>query len=221
MARRVDVGKIRRDEIVEAASAIIAEKGIQHLSLSAIEDRAGLSRGQLTYYFPTKEEILLAVFDRLLQMMHDRTAPRPRGEEAPPCLPDATGWERMRMFLAWFLLRPPDARVFHALQYTFLSQIGHREDFRQALAGLYEEWRSHVAGDFTGEMPDRPGGPAVSPRTFASFFQAILHGLAMQRAADPNAFDREEMLTLCLDILGSYLGRDTTPPSPPASDPNR
>ena len=27
----------------------------------------------------------------------------------------------------------------------------------------------------------------------------------MQAAADPGAFDRQEMLTLCLDVLGSYL----------------
>ncbi len=63
---RVDVGRIRREQIVEAAVAIIAEQGIQNLSLSEIEKRAGMSRGQLTYYFPSKEDILLAVFDRPL-----------------------------------------------------------------------------------------------------------------------------------------------------------
>jgi AcrR family transcriptional regulator len=212
MARRVDVGKIRRDQIVEAASAIIAEKGIQNLSLSAIEDRAGLSRGQLTYYFPTKEDILLAVFHRLLKMMHDRTDPHGNGDGPPSFESGASGWEHMHRFLTWFVLRPPDAGLFHALQYTFLSQIGHRDDFRLALANLYEEWRGHVASDFVNAMPSRPRG-TVSARTFASFFQAIIHGLAMQRAADPAAFDREEMLTLCLDVLGSYLGSPTFHPT--------
>jgi hypothetical protein len=52
----------------------------------------------------------------------------------------------------------------------------------------------------------RPGSP-VSPRAFASVAQALLHGLAVQLAADPNAFDRAEVLELVLDLLGSYLNR--------------
>ena len=49
---RIDVGSIRRDQIVQAAVSIIAEQGLQNLSLSEIEKKAGMSRGQLTYYFP-------------------------------------------------------------------------------------------------------------------------------------------------------------------------
>src|SRR5262249_39654777 len=40
----------------------------------------------------------------------------------------------------------------------------------------------------------------------ASLIQAVLHGLTMQLAADPAAFDGPAMLELCLDVLGSYLG---------------
>ena len=71
-SQRVDIGSIRREQIVEAAISVIAEKGLENLSLSEIEKRAGMSRGQLTYYFPAKEDILLAVFDRLVVHMHQR-----------------------------------------------------------------------------------------------------------------------------------------------------
>lgn len=208
---RVDVGRIRREQIALAAVAIIAEEGLQNLSLSAIEERAGMSRGQLTYYFPAKEDILLAVFDRLLSMMHQRV----QAAHGDPCAAGGTAWERLEHFLRWVLLQPPSVPEFHALQYTFLSQIGHREDFRQRLAQLYEEWRAHMAGDFAKDLA--PGGEQnggggvrtgrVSPRTVASFVQALLHGLAMQRAADPGAYDRQEMLELCLDLLGTYFRR--------------
>jgi AcrR family transcriptional regulator len=195
---RNTVAKFRREQIVEAAMAIIAEEGLQNLSLSAIETRADMSRGQLTYYFPAKEDILLAVFDRLLQMMHDQAQ---SGEG--PCSLAGEGWDRVRQLLEMFLLHPPPAQVFHALQYTFLSQISHRDDFRARLANLYEDWRAHMASDVAGELAsaERP----VSPRTFASLVQAILHGLAMQRVADPNAFDSREMLELCIQLLGTYL----------------
>src|SRR5437660_8869632 len=80
--KRIDVASIRREQIVEAAIAIITEQGLQNLSLSEIEQKAGMSRGQLTYYFPTKEAILLAVFDRLVQLMYQRIG-TPAGKD--PC----------------------------------------------------------------------------------------------------------------------------------------
>jgi len=86
---RIDIGSIRRGQIVDAAATIIAERGLQSLSLSEIEKRAGMSRGQLTYYFKTKEEILLAVFDRRLERMCAQHA-GPQAGNPSAWLP---GWE--------------------------------------------------------------------------------------------------------------------------------
>ena len=203
---RIDVGSIRREQIVQAAVSIIAEQGLQNLSLSEIEKKAGMSRGQLTYYYPTKEDILLAVFDRLIEMMHKR---------AGGSLPAEPGWERMELLLRKILGEPPAFPQFGALQYTFLSQISHREDFRRRLANLYEEWRGHMARDLAEASARRPGKKA-SPRAVATLVQAVIHGLFMQRAADPDAYDPEEMLELLLDMLGGYLrpGEATDPKTP-------
>src|SRR6516165_4506644 len=116
---RIDITSIRRAQIVEAAVAVITEQGLQNLSLSEIEKRAGMSRGQLTYYFPAKEDILLAVFDRLLLLMHQRV----RAAHGEPCQAGGTAWERLQHFLSWVLLQPLSVPEFHALHYTFLSQI--------------------------------------------------------------------------------------------------
>jgi AcrR family transcriptional regulator len=212
---RIDVGSIRREQIVEAAAAIIAEQGLHELSLSAIERRAGMSRGQLTYYFPSKEAILLAVFDRMLRLMHERAT----AAGVSPCHVAGTPWDRLRHFLTFLVLDPPTVPEFRALQYTFLAEMGHRDDFRERLANLYEGWRNHLGKDLAGEL-DRRGRPGVSPRTLASFLQAVIHGLAVQRTADPDAYDRHEMLTLLLDLLGTYLGRPAEPPHPRAPSAN-
>lgn len=197
---RIDIASIRKEQITDAASAVIAEQGIQNLSLSEIEHKAGMSRGQLTYYFPTKEAILLAVFDRLLELMCQRMGAADGRPNVPP-----GGWEVVQYLVKALIGQPPLSPAFHCLQYTFLSQIGHREDFRQRLATLYEEWRSHLARELGDDPSLRPAARTVSPRALATLVQAILHGLAMQRAADPDAFDRQEMVDLCLDVLGRYL----------------
>ncbi|HVI84388.1 MAG TPA: TetR/AcrR family transcriptional regulator [bacterium] len=206
-AARIDVGSIRREQIVDAAIAVIAEQGIQHLSLSEIEKKTGLVRGQLTYYYKTKEDILLAVFDRLIEQMHRRATAADSPAHAFRTMPP--GWERACQLLTFILLQRPMRPEFSPLQYTFLSQIGHREDFRARLAKLYEEWRAHMAEDFAAELTNKTG-KRVDPRLLASLVQAILHGLAIQRAADPEAFNQKEMLDLMIELVGGYL----RPPAP-------
>jgi AcrR family transcriptional regulator len=175
-----------------------------------------MSRGQLTYYFRAKEDILLAVFDRMIQTMRER-----HEAGGGPACPAASleGWDRTRTFLAFMVLQPPAAPEFHALQYTFLSQVGHRDDFRRRLADLYEQWRGCMTADFAREGR-REQAPAVSSRTLASFVQALLHGLAIQRVADPGAYDRQEMLTLCLHLLEGFLGKEAPDAAKKSSSPS-
>jgi AcrR family transcriptional regulator len=204
---RVTIAEIRKSEIVDAAAAVIAEQGIQHLSLSEIEAKVGMSRGQLTYYFKAKEDILLAVFDRMLALMCEQN---PDEEFA------RLDWlEIVRQVMLIVLQDPPAHPGFHALQHTFLSQTSHRDDFRRKLAELYEDWRSRSAESLKRDLKKRPAVRRVSPRTLATLVQAIFHGLAVQRAADPSAINPREIINLCLDMLETYLWTGPTQRKPP------
>jgi len=205
-APRREIAAIRREEIVDAALAVIAEQGIQNLSLSEIETKVDMSRGQLMYYFRTKEDILLAVFDRILQLMCQR-------HEEPENHPFAgLSWlEVIQHLLGVVMKQPPDEPAFPVLQYTFLSQISHRADFRERLAGLYEHWRTSGAEHLTQDLRARPGARKVSPRAVSTLVQAMLHGLAMQTAADPTAVNAPEIIALCLDMLETYLWQAAPP----------
>jgi AcrR family transcriptional regulator len=213
---RIDIASIRRDQIIEAAVAVICEHGLENLSLEKIEKKAGMSRGQLTYYFPAKEDILLAVFDRVLQLMYQRIG-SPQGK-APA---QACGWEWVRHLLQTVPQQPRDSPDFHSLQYTFLAQMRRRPDFRQRLARLYEEWRSNMAGGLADDLARRPPVRPVSPRALATLIQAILHGLAIQHAADPDSFATDELLHLCLDMLGTYIWGQPANGKPAKAKPSK
>ncbi|MDL5160400.1 TetR/AcrR family transcriptional regulator [Actinomycetospora termitidis] len=51
----------RRDEIVEAALAVIRESGLAAFTQPRVARRTGLRQSHLTYYFPTRDELLVAV----------------------------------------------------------------------------------------------------------------------------------------------------------------
>lgn len=197
---RIDIATIRREQIVEAAVSVITEKGLQNLSLSEIETRADMSRGQLTYYFPTKEDILLAVFERLLVRMYDQL-----GSPPAKAREEAGGWELMEYLAQNVPGNPLLSPEFHCLQYTFLSQIGHREDFRRRLASLYEEWRCNLDRSFSEDLANKPACRHIDTRMLATLIQGFLHGLTLQKAADPQAFQGPEIMHLFMDMLGTYL----------------
>jgi len=54
----------RPAEIVEAAMAVFAEKGFAAARLDEIAARAGVSKGAIYLYFPTKEEVFRAVVEQ-------------------------------------------------------------------------------------------------------------------------------------------------------------
>ncbi|HOE96193.1 MAG TPA: TetR/AcrR family transcriptional regulator [Candidatus Sumerlaeota bacterium] len=56
-----------RESILAAAETVVIEAGAAHLTLEAVAERAGLSKGGLIYHFPTKESLLEAMVARMAE----------------------------------------------------------------------------------------------------------------------------------------------------------
>ncbi len=65
---------IRRKEIVQAALAVIAEKGVHGLTIAEIAGRAGMSDANIYRHFRGKQEILTAVGDFIGEAVMGRAA---------------------------------------------------------------------------------------------------------------------------------------------------
>jgi AcrR family transcriptional regulator len=52
-----------RDLVFEACSRILRREGLTNLTLEAVADEAGLSKGGLLYHFPNKELLIGALFE--------------------------------------------------------------------------------------------------------------------------------------------------------------
>ncbi|WP_298750267.1 TetR/AcrR family transcriptional regulator [uncultured Serinicoccus sp.] len=90
----------RREQIVSAARAIVAEEGLEAVSVRVVARRAGIGASTLRHYFPTQsdllDELLGPAMDRMvsdLRIEDDRVPPRDRLLECllqflPPSLID-------------------------------------------------------------------------------------------------------------------------------------
>jgi AcrR family transcriptional regulator len=196
------VARKRRDEIVTAATDIIATKGLHELSLSGIEERLTMSRGQLTYYFPAKEDILLAVFDRMLiRMITEAVAD---AERSGVCRPGVgSPLDRVKHGLDRMMQGGGgDQSELASLVHTFMAQVRHREDYRKKLAAANAGWREHLASDFAATVG---ANPPVPPPVLASIVMALFQGLGGQLMVDPQAFDRKAVAAVCLRMLAPLL----------------
>lgn len=54
----------RRQEIADAVLAIVAEHGLPAVSLTEVAAQAGVSAGRVQHYFPTRQKLIEAAFDR-------------------------------------------------------------------------------------------------------------------------------------------------------------
>src|SRR5262252_3411165 len=92
-------GQRSRDRILKAALELIIEAGIDQVRVAEIARRAGMSSGQVMYYFTSKEHILL---ETLAWSEHQDTAHR------RAVLPEVTGaWAQLELFTDLYLPGDP------------------------------------------------------------------------------------------------------------------
>lgn len=65
MSPRPDVTEERKDQILDAATEVFAEKGFGDTRMDDIVQESGLSKGTLYWYFKSKDEIILSIFERM------------------------------------------------------------------------------------------------------------------------------------------------------------
>ncbi|MFC6878783.1 MULTISPECIES: TetR/AcrR family transcriptional regulator [Actinomadura] len=62
---------MKKDALLDAAESVLFEQGTQALTLAAVADRAGVSKGGLLYHFATKEALVKAMVARVIEEFDD------------------------------------------------------------------------------------------------------------------------------------------------------
>lgn len=186
---RYSKGERKRDEILDAAIAVFAERGYDRTSVREIARAADLSQAGLLHYFQNKEELFAEVLRRRdLRNKSHHTGGRSglataaglvevvRSNEDEP--------ELVRLFVALSAESTADdspARAFFADRYRTLRQ------------GIADDVRSRQErGDFA---------PGLDPDTVASLLIAAADGLQIQWLLDPESVDMGAQLQRMLDAL--------------------
>lgn len=67
MSPRPNVSDERKSQIINAAEDIFTQKGFNEARMDDIADKTGLSKGTLYLYFKSKDDLIIAILDRMFQ----------------------------------------------------------------------------------------------------------------------------------------------------------
>jgi AcrR family transcriptional regulator len=76
MSPRPDVSEERKQQILDAAEKVFTHKGLDEARMDDIAEGTGLSKGTLYLYFKSKDDLIIAILERIFQHTFDQLEAR-------------------------------------------------------------------------------------------------------------------------------------------------
>lgn len=168
-------GDARRQQILDTAKELLIGSGPDGLVLRDVAERLGITHGNLQYYFRTKQELIVAIFDREIakytESLHEAVAATTTRRGRLGAIIDAGLAE----------IRSPDT----ALWRMAISMADHSKDMAALLKKENDLYQGAVVKELKLIAPELS---IQRRRQIARIIHAILDGLAIQFAHEnPNA----------------------------------
>lgn len=186
---RPDVSDERIPQILDAAAKVFNRKGIAATRMEDIAREAKLSVGGVYWYYKGKDDVILAIMDRLID---DDVA-------ALKLMLNEPGTVRERL-LAYVQVSVPEAMAYMPLTYD-LYTLAHRDaKIRRHIQKYFTHYRDALAeiiqqGMDAGELCK--GDAAVVAATLAALYEGTLELASL----DPQNLDAVQMLTHSLNAV--------------------
>lgn len=187
----------KREKLLEAAYAELAEKGFNCVTLDAIAMRAGVSKGITIYYFNSKELLLEELFEWLTRRLLARLQ---AVEEEDPI-------ERLKQLIEGLFESPQANRAFYSAYFDFAAQSAHSINLRRIRKEFYNQIGSLIRQTVCSGV-ERGNLPAQDVDRAVVLIQVLVEGLMLRWLAEEMTdlhfpFYRESCLSEALSIIGA------------------
>lgn len=191
--RRAEQVERNREMVLEAARRVFIDRGYAAASLEAIAEEAGFSRGVVYSQFGSKADMFFALLERRIEeraAVNERIATELDGAEALHELIRAahldtaaeSGWSYVLTEFRALVMRDPELNRRYA----------------QAHARTVDKFALVFERIFAGAGRT----PPVPSRSIAEFLLAAVAGIALERAASPDAIPDHDVAQLIPRALG-------------------
>ncbi len=199
-AIEVDLATRRKAEILCGSIRVIARDGVASAKLKDIALESGVSLGLIQHYFGTRDELVNATF----QVMMQATTLSAR---------DAVPWRDDPLMALLSLLRlHVTGTVAFSERWQFWIELwaasGRSAHTRRVGSRIYQLWGAPVLRALEGLQLAGRISPTADLDRLALGTLALMDGLSIRAVVDPEVVSAESMFELLIDSLSATLGLD-------------
>ncbi len=188
----------RRQQILAAARTCFISKGYYRTTMDDIVAESGLSKGTLYWYFASKKELFLALFQSATQQLES-------GWLAQIDDPQLTATEKLRLSTTMFRVALGEMVPFIGIMLEAWAMTRHDPEMDKLVRDMYAPYidimtRIIAEGIASGEFE------ADSAENIAKVIMILYDGLTLAKALDPFEADWDQLLDTAELLLFRGLG---------------
>lgn len=196
MARARSNEETRRGEIVDAALRLILKNGFHNTTLDQVAAQAKVSKGLVSYYFPKKDELFLAV----LQLMIERL----RGDLESAYRADLPARDRLRLNFRNLFDNGKRTRQYYTVIIDFLGQALRERSVQSYTEVIYETVLTYVEWTITDGV--RSGEfRKVDAHAVACMVVGMMEGLVLQWLFSKDSIELSQAFAMCERFVDEFL----------------
>jgi len=201
-----ELEQIRKAQILEAALRTLSAHGSASVTMEEVARAAGLSKGGLTHYFKSKNELFHFAF----QQFFERIFQRVRAEEQTRSGP----MEKLLGFDMLFDMEDPDAEIGYPLLFECMLLAVRDETYR----ALFDAWVDNWVALLRGVIEEGIAAGAFRPmdaEAMARAVSAVYQGVATRWYLATRAHSRQWAVEYAKRAVTGLMAPYLTAPCPP------
>lgn len=192
MSPRPDVSDERKNQILNAAEGIFTQKGLDEARMDDIADKTGLSKGTLYFYFKSKDDLIIAILDRIFKSVFKQLDARKNVNLSATDAINQFTEEAIRDYKKMLHLMP--------VAYEFLGLAFRNKIVQKALKQYFQHYMDVLVpivqkGVDSGEFRN------VDPQEVAIAAGAIYEGTVLLWVYDSELIDMERHIRSGIKLL--------------------
>jgi TetR/AcrR family transcriptional repressor of bet genes len=196
LAKAEAVKEIRRKQLIDATIRAIGRFGYASTTLTHVAGEAGLSPGIVNFYFKSKDQLLLATLEQIVEEYSAFwQAALSKGKVAP-----AAGLEAMiEADFHASVCNPEKISIW----YAFWAEAGNNPAYQGLVQRLEVDYIQQTVA-----LCDRiisEGGYGIDGRTVAVGLNAMIDGLWFDCLMEPKGFNRNDAKRVCRSYLAAVF----------------
>ncbi|WP_242271852.1 TetR/AcrR family transcriptional regulator [Bacillus cereus group sp. BfR-BA-01310] len=178
---------INKQKLLEAAKEIIAEHGMEKLTLKAVAESAQVTQGTVYYHFKTKDQLLLEVTESFCKASWEQIGKDVKSEKAlqsakSRCVKDS---------------------MYHHLFFQLIASGLQNDTMKEKIGELLQ----YENQELKGVLGKKVGGAItsqISTETWSILCNTLIDGLALQALFNPS-FSTDKVYGDLYMLLGKFI----------------